>query len=95
MVEVQGSCPATPVTTLPGVHFPDRRKMVKLSAASRIDLLWWTQPQRLSQGIQISDWTLIYMDTRLLSWGAHLEGQVRQGLWTLAEASKSINFLEL
>ncbi|XP_061468992.1 uncharacterized protein LOC133378217 [Rhineura floridana] len=70
---------------------------VSLPAPVKRSLIWWTAIQNLSRGVPLQDppRTVITTDASLLGWGAHCQGQHVQDRWSITEATRSINWLEL
>ncbi|XP_013930876.1 PREDICTED: uncharacterized protein LOC106556402 [Thamnophis sirtalis] len=62
----------------------------------RRSLRWWLSPA-LAKGSPFKEPTrlTIKTDASLYGWGAHFRNQLAQGRWSTAEASHSINWLEL
>ncbi|XP_061479227.1 uncharacterized protein LOC133383133 [Rhineura floridana] len=74
-----------------------KHRKVRLSPALRLSFRWWTKVQHLSKGTSFREprRTVVTTDASLIGWGAHCNSQYVQGLWSNAEQSQSINWLEL
>ncbi|KZS05054.1 Uncharacterized protein APZ42_031859 [Daphnia magna] len=71
---------------------------VKLAQGAREDLEWWTQADILAKEKQLMDAPLaltIFANASLMGWGAVCNDVKTGGPWTLADASRHINKLEL
>lgn len=71
--------------------------LVTLPADLRSYLEWWTVPCNVLSGVSMRPFQAtrnLYTDASLVGWGAHLEGEVNSGLWSVAESGLHINCLE-
>ena len=71
---------------------------VPLTPKVKEDLTWWASRDNLLQGRDLVDPTpdrLLYADASTEGWGVSLDDLQASGRWSLAEASLSINLLEL
>ena len=72
--------------------------MVEWSQSNQEDLLWWSDPSNLLQGVspeEVRPNLLFRSDTSDQEWDAHLPSQFVLGLWSQTECSMSINLQEL
>jgi ribonuclease HI len=72
--------------------------MVLLPQHLRPHLQWWTNPQNLLQGVPLEAPQFqfkLFTDASTVGWGAHLDNQVVQGVWSEEEKTLHINRLEM
>nr|XP_025037028.1 uncharacterized protein LOC112544649 [Pelodiscus sinensis] len=86
------------ITTVYTPNVRDVHKRVPFPAHIRNSLAWWTVPKNLISGVPFhrqQPTTQLTTDALLLGWGAHLEHNQVQGLWSPMESMMHINLLEL
>ena len=78
--------------------FKDDLMPVKWDRQCQMDLLWWSEESRLSQGTSLAHIhpdLMLWSDASDQGWGAHLGSIPVSGTWQLKEKSLSINLREL
>lgn len=76
----------------------DVQKRVSIPMHVTNSLTWWTAPKNLMSGVPFHRQHLtiqLTTDASLIGWGAHLEHNQVQGLWSPEESMLHINLLEL
>ena len=78
--------------------FKDDRVLITWNRQCQEDLLWWSNPDRLTLGCSLSLLSpnlAFWSDASDEGWGAHLAESTVSGLWSMEEKSLSINLREL
>ena len=73
-------------------------KLIPIPKSLHPHLQWWLQEENVLRGQSLhplSHSLQIFTDASEEGWGAHLDNQVAQGLWSLPERKLHINYLEL
>ncbi len=76
----------------------DKNHKVIIDSSTKLAIKWWSQEDRLHQGISLQPFTSdfqIYTDASKEGWGAVLNDLTAAGLWTPQESLLHINLLEL
>ncbi|ETE73867.1 hypothetical protein L345_00290, partial [Ophiophagus hannah] len=67
-----------------------------LSPQTQRSFKWWLSPALWrGQPFKEPERFLLTMDASLLGWGAHMDGQIAQGIWSRTDRARPINWLEL
>ena len=78
--------------------FEDESVVISWTPSNESDLLWWSDPNHLLQGVSLEVQhpdLLLWFDASDLGWGANRQDQFVSGHWSIEELFLSINLHEL
>ena len=78
--------------------FEDESVVISWTPSNESDLLWWSDPNHLLQGVSLEvqhPGLLFWSDASDLGWGVNLQDSFVSGSWSVEERSLLINLREL